>query len=65
MTEGAAAKLVAYVGDTLIVRWSNGHGYSLYRIAETEDDGHVLFLIEDVETVFASDEAGTLGRSVS
>ena len=35
------------VGDIIRVNWSNGHGYSDYRIEETLDGPHTLVLIKD------------------
>ena len=42
------------VGDVIRVAWSNGAGYSDYRITDHPENGpHVLTLVQDVETLVA------------
>lgn len=41
--------VVLDVGDTVQVNWSNGHGHSLYRIADHDHGSHVMEIVEDIE----------------
>lgn len=45
--------IMAQVGDEITVMWSNGAGYSVYRIVDNPGSGpHLLELIREVEYTF-------------
>lgn len=39
------------VGDRIVIHWSNGHGYSVYKIVDTPLGNHDLELVREVEYV--------------
>lgn len=48
--------LTLNVGDLIKVMWSNGAGYSVYRVEDSAFEGqHILVLVEETETAVAKD----------